>query len=180
MINPEALPQTPGRVEEVARIVRTDATHAWVETERKSACGQCSSSSSCGTSALAKVLGHKVVRVRASNPKGYVSGDLVMVGISDQLLVKGTWLMYGLPLVGFMLGGLAGGGLAGVAGFVSMNDAASIIGAIVGLMAGLKVASRRHSNTLSSSEFEPRILRKAFVEETATPVQFMPRSPQDT
>lgn len=172
--------QQHSQVEEVARIVDRDGHHAWVETERKSACGSCSSSGSCGTSALSNVVGQKVVRVRASNPKGYGIGDLVIVGISDQILVRGTWLLYGLPLIGFLLGGLVSGVLAGLLGFTSMNDAATIIGAVCGLFLGLRLASRRHSNTLSASEFEPCILRRAFSAEGGVPVQFVPRQPLDS
>jgi len=86
-------------LEEKGIVVEADDEFAWVETQRQNACGKCASKSSCGTASLASVLGQKATVVKAINPIRANVGDSVVVGIGEQVLLRGALLMYLVPLV---------------------------------------------------------------------------------
>ena len=66
-------------IEEQARVVALEEQGVWVETQRRSACGNCSVNNSCGTALLGKVLGVKRNKVFTLNPesKSVAVGDEV-------------------------------------------------------------------------------------------------------
>ena len=95
-------------IEETAKIVELEGEFAWVETQRKSACGACAVNKGCGTATIAKVLGKKRTRVRAINRLNAKLGDEVVIGIQEQALVRGSIAVYAVPLVFLLLGGMLG------------------------------------------------------------------------
>ena len=46
-------------IAENAQVVGFEGNDIWVETQRKTACGQCAANKGCGTAVLSKVLGNK-------------------------------------------------------------------------------------------------------------------------
>ena len=54
-------------IEEQGQIVDVQGEFAWIESERTSTCGSCAVRKGCGTSAIAKVLGQRRVRLRVLN-----------------------------------------------------------------------------------------------------------------
>lgn len=95
-------------LEETATVVSRDGDFAWVEAGRQSACGNCSSSGTCGTGVLAKVLGRQRVRMRVLNAIGARTGDRVVVGINERALLRGAIKVYLFPLIGLFGGGMLG------------------------------------------------------------------------
>jgi sigma-E factor negative regulatory protein RseC len=92
-------------IEEHARVVALGDEDVWVETQRRSACGQCAAGHSCGTAVLGKVLGNKRSRVRILNPSATVLsvGDEVVIGIEEKAMIRGSFHLYALPLLSFFL-----------------------------------------------------------------------------
>ena len=115
-------------IEETGKVVALDGKTAWVETQRTSACDSCSAKSGCGHSALSK-LGQKHVHMQAWNELILDIGDLVVVGVPEDILMKSSVLAYLMPLLG-MLGG------ALIADQLQAGDLLTAVSGLVGLLAG--------------------------------------------
>ena len=87
-------------IEENGQVVEVQGEFAWVEHERTSTCGSCSVRKGCGTSAIARVLGQRRVRLRVLNRINAAVGDQVVVGIAEQGLLRGSLAVYAMPLLG--------------------------------------------------------------------------------
>jgi sigma-E factor negative regulatory protein RseC len=122
-------------IEESGRVVRIEGEYAWVQTERRSSCGSCSARKGCGTGALAGLFGARVHEVEVHNPVGAQPGDDVVVGISESLLVRGSAMLYLLPLLTLVGGALLAEGLAAQLELAS-SDLPAILGGAAGLAAG--------------------------------------------
>ncbi|MCW8931049.1 MAG: SoxR reducing system RseC family protein [Gammaproteobacteria bacterium] len=166
-------------VEEQATVIRTKDQYVWVQTERQSSCGHCSVKSGCGTQVLSKVLGNKLSQVRCLNPlinsKGSISkeyafklqsGDRVVIGLEETALIRGSMLIYFLPLVSMIV-------LGGFSVFIGKIfwpqgiDVLSIIFSFTGLILGLRFTQTLlHKNKQKNSKldvqqaFEPVVLKK--------------------
>lgn len=94
-------------LEETAIVVDARDGYLWVESQSRSACGQCSSST-CTTSVVAKLFGVRVNRLRLLNSIDARPGQEVIIGIPDALLVRASLWAYMVPLIGMVAGALAG------------------------------------------------------------------------
>ena len=86
-------------ITENAIVVSIVNDQTWIETQRKSACGQCSASKGCGTSVLSKVIGNKLSTMKAINNINAKVGDEVVVGLNEKSLLKGAFMTYFMPLL---------------------------------------------------------------------------------
>ncbi len=86
-------------IKEVGQVVKVDGDLIWVETKVTSTCNACAAKSNCGTSSIAKAFGDKSVVNQVVNDKGAELGDKVEVGIPEESLITGAFLVYLLPLV---------------------------------------------------------------------------------
>jgi sigma-E factor negative regulatory protein RseC len=94
-------------IEENALVVATEDEYAWVETSRRSSCGSCEAKG-CGTGTLSQVLGRRSQRLRVKNPIAAVTGEQVVLGISEAALLKGSLAVYLVPILALLAGGLFG------------------------------------------------------------------------
>lgn len=85
-------------LEEQGVVVELNDDFAWVRTERKSSCQQCSAKSSCGTGALSEYLGRKESDVRVIKNQAVKIGDHVTIGVEETALLTGSLLLYIVPL----------------------------------------------------------------------------------
>ena len=148
-------------IEEHARVVAFEGDDVWVETQRKSACGQCAANKGCGTAVLGKVLGNKSTRVRILNPKATkVSiGDEIVVGIEEQALVRGSLAVYIAPLLALFLFGLLGDVLASQLNVIK-PDIFVIIFSLFGLGLGF-IWVKWFSRAISGdSQYQPVLLNR--------------------
>jgi sigma-E factor negative regulatory protein RseC len=95
-------------IEETGTVVAVEGSYAWVERARASTCGSCSLKGGCGTSVLAQVLGRRTARVRAENAISARVGDRVVVGLAEAALLEGSLVMYLVPVLALLGGGLFG------------------------------------------------------------------------
>lgn len=86
-------------ITEKATVVSVENNQTWIETQRKSVCGQCSANKGCGTSVLSKVVGNKLSKMKAINNINAQVGDEVIVGLHEASLLRGAFMTYLLPLL---------------------------------------------------------------------------------
>ena len=89
-------------IEEPGRVVALDDGAVWVET-RKSTCSGCSGKNGCGQG-LMDTLGVREQRglIRALSDLQLQVGDSVIVGVREDVLLRGAVLVYLLPLLMLM------------------------------------------------------------------------------
>lgn len=76
------------------------------------------------------------------NPVGAREGDIVTVYVPDGLLLRAAFFAYGLPMLGFMLGGLLGHVLAqGTASRELVSVLSALAGMALALIAQLRFGS---------------------------------------
>lgn len=90
-------------IEESGRVVAIDGSEIWVETVRQSACGSCSAKSGCGQGLMAKFTDGKRSHIRLTSDQPVHLGDRVVMGIPEHTLVRSALLVYGFPLLLFVL-----------------------------------------------------------------------------
>lgn len=154
-------------IEEKATVLDTEGGFAWVETQRKSTCNACDVNKGCGTATLSKVIGQKRTRVRALNHAQARPGDSVVVGLHEEAMLRGSLLIYAMPLVLMFGAGLLGQMLAST---LRVEDAEpiTIVFSMLGLLAGF-YAVKRFSDRISDDErYQAVVLRRE-----EYPVQFI-------
>jgi len=145
-------------IEETGQIVSRDGDYAWIETERKSACSSCSANKGCGTGVLSKVYANRFSRVKALNQINAAPGEMVVLGLKEDALVRGSLAVYGLPLLGLILVAMLGDVLAKELGVIQADAMIAIFG-LFGLFLGfylVRVFSRKIAH---DDRYQPIVLR---------------------
>jgi len=132
---------------ETAQVISTDGDYAWVETQRKTTCGSCAVQKGCGTSVLAKVLGNRTSRMRVINTIGASTGEMVVIGVEDGMLVRTSFAVYAMPLILLLLGGVGGGMLADSLQW-QFREGATVVCGVLGLALGF-LWLRRYTRTIA-------------------------------
>jgi sigma-E factor negative regulatory protein RseC len=125
---------------------------ATLEVVRKNACGLCGQTRGCGNSIWGKLLNHKSVNFTAQNNINAKVGDSVIVGIDEAALVKSALFLYIVPLASMFFGAI-------VASKLSDSEAASILGAGVGLVFGFLWVKGHTAGQSYYQNNQPKILR---------------------
>ena len=147
-------------ITENAIVVSVVNNETWIETQRKSVCGQCNANKGCGTSVLAKVVGNKLSRMKAINNINAQAGDEVIVGLNEKSLLKGAFMTYLLPLMFLILFAVTGKVISTY--LQIQNNELLIIGfAVFGFYIGMRQL-RKFSLAIKNDEnYQPVILKKA-------------------
>lgn len=160
-------------IEESGRVVRSDGRYAWVLTERRSGCASCSSKKGCGTGALSEVFGSKAHEVKVLNAIGAKAGEDVVIGIREELLVRGSMVVYLMPLLTLIGGSLLGQALAPQLD-LSNSDTAGIVGGLLGLGLGFFLLHWRNRRWSDNDAYQAEIVRRRAG--AALPVNFLPKT----
>ncbi len=142
-------------IQEEGVVVAVTADGVWVETQRQSGCQSCSSRGGCGVGIMQKALNRRQHKVRVQTDLPVQVGDHVRLLLPASALVQASMLMYLLPLLGLILGAVAGQSL-----FAS--DAGAIGGAVVSFTAVLLFIARQQNGLSRSGRYAPRIERVLF------------------
>jgi len=118
---------------ESARVIRRDGSRVELELQRVSACGHCELSRGCGTGALGRLLARRSRPLVIETDQDCRVGDLVELALPESALVSASLLLYGLPLLGLLLGGLG-------AELFALAEWLVVAAAACGLFAGFKFA----------------------------------------
>jgi sigma-E factor negative regulatory protein RseC len=146
-------------IEETATVVECQGEYAWVEAQRKTACGQCQVRKGCGTSVLAQVVGKKSTRMRVLNPVHARQGEQVVIGLHEAAMLTGSLAVYLLPLLSLLLFAITGKVLAEQLGIASV-EMMTILFALAGLLVAviwIRMFSRRIAN---NSRYQPVIMKR--------------------
>ena len=146
-------------IEETAVVVKCEGEFAWVEAQRKSACGQCGVNKACGTGTIAKIWSQKTSQMKAINKAQAHEGETVLIGLQESALVQGSLIIYLLPIVSLVLFAIFGEQMAEQWQLAS-TEITSIVFAVIGFaLAGVfvKIFSRR---VQSDIRYQPIILKR--------------------
>ena len=146
-------------IEERGEVVAREGSFAWVQTQRASTCGGCAANKGCGTAALAKVLGQRRTRVRALNHLEAGVGEQVIIGLSEQALLRGALAVYLVPLLGLLGGALFGAYLAGQL-LASHPDLFSILFGLLGLALGIGWLRLYAHRIRGDARYQPVVVRR--------------------
>lgn len=140
-------------IEESGRVVAIDGNEIWVETVRQSACGSCTAKSGCGQGLMAKFTDGKRNHIRLTSDQPVHLGDQVVMGIPEHTLVKSALLVYGFPLILFVL-------FAGLADSVfGLSELWVILVGFAGLLSGFFLVRLTTGVGGKFASFKPIILK---------------------
>ncbi len=124
---------------------------AIIRMQRQSACSHCELNKGCGTGAIGRLLGHRSRPLAIRNNFNLKIGDSVLLGLPDKAFLKASLLIYGLPIMALIGGGL----LAQWA--VAESEFSVIIISTVGFFTALWL-SGKIAKIYFSQQFDPHIL----------------------
>ena len=146
-------------IEQIATVVAVHDGDAEVVTTRQTACNSCSAKRGCGTSLLSTWFPQRQLRFRLRNPIGAAPGDTVVVGLDESTMQVASMSLYGLPVVGLLLGAVVGEILAPK--LLLHPELGAILGGLCGLIGALALVRQASSNKAESGREEVRLLRVA-------------------
>lgn len=115
-------------IETTARVVSAENGTVLVQPTTQSGCGGCGSRSVCGVSGLGKYFSGNRKAIEVKCDASVRAGDELQLSMDEDDMLKAGMLAYLLPSVLALVG-------AGVA--ASHGDVAAVLGAAVGVAAGL-------------------------------------------
>lgn len=146
-------------IEETAKVVSCQAEFAWVETNRKAACDSCSMNKACGTGALSKVFGEKKARIKAINKAKAQAGDNVLIGINESALLRGSLMVYIVPLASMLGFALFGELLTGQL-LIENTDLLPILFGMIGLVLSIWWVRKKTNGLEQNSRYQAVILKQ--------------------
>jgi sigma-E factor negative regulatory protein RseC len=121
---------------ETGRVVAVDADGLWVETIRQSTCGTCAAQKGCGHGLINRLSDGKRGYVRVlpgkRDPQECSVDDQVRISIPEEVILRGSLIVYMLPLACMLAGAATAVGLA-----PGSQDVSAALGAALGFGLGL-------------------------------------------
>lgn len=145
-------------IEEHAEVVSIEGDEIWVETQRRSTCSSCAMQSGCGTSALEKVLGQRRTRVRVVSDQFLRVGDMVTIGVPESAFLRGTFAVYGVPLLLMLVFAGLGNHLAIATSQTA--DAGAMLFGLLGLGIGLAWVRFFGVSIRNNRRYQPSVLKR--------------------
>ena len=145
-------------IEEQIEVIEVIGDQLVLQAQTKSACGSCAANKGCGTSLLAKVVGKKFTRFQVENKVSAVVGDTVVVGIPEDALLKGSLVMYVIPILSMLFSALICDFF--MPDLVSFRDLAVAGFSIGGLILGFLLSRWYFQRQSNVRHFSPVVLRK--------------------
>jgi len=141
-------------VKEQATVTGLDGNWALVQMQRQSACSHCDLSNGCGTGAIGRLLGHRRKPVMIKNEHRLRPGDSVMLGLPEGAFLMASLLIYGLPLLGLIVGGMLASWIIGESELFAFVFASA--GFVIGLQISAQFARKQYSNHISAKILQVR------------------------
>lgn len=142
---------------ETGRVVAVDPDGLWVETIRQSTCGTCAAQKGCGHGLINRISDGKRSYIRVL-PGGQSPGDLsvddqVLISIPEEVILRGSLIVYMLPLLCMLAGAAA------AAGFMHGNqDVLAALGAASGFVLGFGLVRWHAACHRDDRSFQPVLL----------------------
>lgn len=145
-------------IEETARVIAIEGSQLLLEAETRAACNACAARQGCGTSVLSKWVGRKFTRFQAPNTVNARVGDEVVVGLAEEAMLKGSVLVYLLPLLAMIGFALLADGL--VSTDTASRELLVLISAVAGFVLMLIFSRWFLATSSNRSRLTPVVLRK--------------------
>lgn len=150
----------PTLTEGIAQVVAVEGNLAWLIPESGSSCGGCSSAAACGSKGIGTIASRlEARRFQLVNDAGLRIGERVVVGISENAVLRASVTAYVIPLATLL-------GAGALAQSVAGSDAITMAAMLAGLVLGLWLARVRAGRLLARGDLAPRFLRRASMGET--------------
>ena len=145
-------------IEEHARVIAVQNGQLLLEAQTKASCSACAVKQGCGTSVISKWVGRKFTRFQAPNTVNARVGDEVVVGLAEDAMLKGSVLVYLLPLLAMIGFALLADSL--IAADTASRELMVLIAAVAGFSLMLVISRLLLSTGSNSSKLTPVVLRK--------------------
>ncbi len=139
-------------LEERGQVVAVEPGAVLVEVQRRSACGSCQARAACGQGLGQMLRQGSAHQVRALTDLQLAVGDVVTLGVSEDLLLHSALLVYLLPLVALLAG-------AGIGRWFGLAEGAGIMLAMAGFVASLLFLRNYNKRNANNSRLVPVVLR---------------------
>lgn len=142
---------------ETAHVVAVETQSVWVETIRKSTCGSCAAQKGCGHGLLNKIAPGRRSYIEVFSGALAASqctvDDHVRISIPEKVLLRGSMIVYMLPLVSMLLG-------ATITTTVVQGDQdlLAIFGAVAGFALGVGLVRWHAWQTRSDKSLQPTLV----------------------
>ena len=143
-------------------VEKVEADWAWVKTKRSSACSSCASRSHCLTQGGDQML------VKAQNKARAKKGDEVELYLSTKTKLKGTAIVYLIPVFGIFVGAFSANPLSAVIGLnPSLGMAAFTLTGLV-----LSIFLMRYlANRMDSKQALTPLVKRVVMSARSTPIK---------
>lgn len=141
-------------ITEPATVVKIEKDAIWVQARQKTACGSCSAEKGCGQNLLAEWASKQTllkIDTQGQDYSAFKLNDQVLVGVPENVVVKGSLHLYFLPLLTLILGAACGH-------YIFRNDSGTALVAILGLLFGGYIAARRSRKFRQETDFQPILM----------------------
>lgn len=143
-------------IEERGRVLSVEPGAVWVATIQQSACNSCQARAGCGQSLLNRLgAGRRQGSVRALDTGRHKVGDEVVIGIPESAVLRGSTLVYVLPLLGLFLFSL-------LAQAIGLREPVVIAAGFAGMGVGFVLGRWRAARLGMDPAFVPQVVGKAF------------------
>jgi len=142
---------------ETGRVVAVDPDGVWVETIRQSTCGSCAAQKGCGHGLLNRFTDGKRGYIRvlpgARAPGDCQVDDQVRISIPEEVILRGSLVVYMTPLFGMLAGATAAVNL-----LQANQDVLAALGAAAGFGLGFGLVRWHAWRHRSDSSLQPTLL----------------------
>lgn len=140
-------------ITETGRVLQVDGEWALVACRRQVECARCAAGRGCGGGVLGKLLGDRLHQVRAATGAVPVAaGDRVLIGLSEDAVLRAAAAVYLVPLLAALAGAVALGLL------LPGGELGAIAGAALGLLLGLRWARTYGERHGTDPNLQPVVL----------------------
>jgi sigma-E factor negative regulatory protein RseC len=147
-------------IEETATVVRVDDEYAFVETQKRAACGSCQSQSSCSTTVLSGLFKRRFNHLKVLNTVSAKPGEQVVIGLQEQALIRLSMLAYLMPLFCMILVAIAAQYLMDTY-TAYRGELPQVIGGLLGLIGGFFLLKLLAFKNRHDPDYQAVMLRHA-------------------
>ena len=96
------------RLWQLAEVVETAPGELKLRVDRASACARCAAGKGCGAGVFMQLFGRRILELPMPAGESFAPGDRVRVGVRADGLMRASLVLYGLPVVVFLVGAVVG------------------------------------------------------------------------
>ena len=142
-------------LEERGQVIAVEQGAVRVRVNRQSACGSCQAKVACGQGLMQAMQSEYCHEVRAITDLHLQEGDFVVIGVSEDLLLRSALMVYLLPLLALIAGAVLGQQ-------IGLTEGWSILLASVAFAASGFYLYRFNERNTNNTDLIPVVLRAEF------------------